>query len=62
MPWITASEGLVFGLIDNGRYDEAQKIAKSRLQATWVFGKHEFKYKLEKKLLNLGINAALWLN
>lgn len=59
--WITASEGLVFGLIDNGRYDEAQKIAKSRLQATWGFRKHEFKHKLEKKLLSLGINAILWL-
>lgn len=61
-PWIKASEALVFGLIDNERYVEAQKIAKSRLQATWDFGKHDFSYRLERKLFSLGINITLWLS
>lgn len=58
MPWMKASEALVFGLIDNNRYCEAQKIAKSILQATWDFGKSKFKRKLEEKLVTLNTPRA----
>ena len=58
--WRRTCEALVFGLIDNGRYDEAQKFAKSRLQTAPNYGKDDFKRKLERKLLQL--EKALFSN
>ncbi len=50
MPWICASEALVFNLIDMGRIEEAQKIAQERLQLTWFYGMSDFKKKFEEKI------------
>jgi hypothetical protein len=60
--WIEASEGLVWGLIDHERYDEAQKIAKSRLSTIWDGKKDKFKLKLGERLKSIGIDPDLWLS
>jgi hypothetical protein len=55
IPWERACEGLVFGLIDKARYEEAQKIANLRLQSN--FGNSRFTEKLRHKLMSLGMFA-----
>lgn len=57
-PWIKAQEGLVFGLCDNGRWEEARMMAKSLLLLD--SGNYKFKRELKKKLLTLGIDINLW--
>lgn len=59
--WITASEGLVFGLIDHGRYEEAKNIAKLRLKVEWSFGMPQFEKRLNEILTKLEMDVNLWL-
>jgi tetratricopeptide (TPR) repeat protein len=57
MPFIMAAEGLVFGLIGHGRYDEAKDFAKLRMQLDWCYGKHQFESQLKEKL---GVSVNDW--
>lgn len=57
-PFIMAAEGLVFGLITYGRYDEAKSFAKLRMQLDWAYGKHGFECKIKEKL---GVSVGDWL-
>ena len=56
-PFIMAAEGLVFGLIECGRYDEAKNFAKLRMQLEWGYGKCSFESKLKEKL---GVSVGDW--
>jgi tetratricopeptide (TPR) repeat protein len=56
-PFITAAEGLVFGLIACGRYDEAKDFTKLRMQLDRVVGKYDFKRKIKE---NLGVSVEDW--
>lgn len=59
--WVKAYNGLVFGLLDHERYEEAKKYAQSRLQAPSEFGKFDFIVELKKKFADLKMDVDLWL-
>lgn len=57
--WFIASDGLVFGLINMEKYEEAKKIAQARIETS--FGSFLFRCNLKTTLTNLGIDASTWL-
>ncbi len=62
LPGITTYEAVVFHLIDHGRFNEAKKWAKIRLNIDWEYDKHPFKINLERKLAGSGIVMNAWLS